>query len=701
MPGFSISYNGYEFSDNGRAHFLRQAKYEGDAIGARPKRAIVTYTVAQWFLEDTFAENQELYQAMLAAIRSAPEGRLLIKDENDTTLVDVTARPQDDNLPDQWGQHMTECTVAFQATEIISNSTVNATVSWTVPTTGSVTLLNVTGWREAVRTERPTFSINNRREAIGSVVASGKIVADPTQDETTRRTYLQGQRDAIGGAADHKQTTLAFGTFSQIVRIDTIDADIKDGSYELEWTLTAAYRRFPSGTYTETEYQVDARDERERSERITTVRGRIRANTLAAAQTKLAAITSTYLVGNRTLRRSDQSNQVMDGADDTTTNTPDAYNELSFTLEFREPLDILNWQLTVTDREDAKSGLLITTYSGRVTALIASNALDKARDLGAANYPITLASSEALTSSQIDGDQEQFVECVFSYEYARKGSLLYAEVSSETNDQTFAESTTVVSGFAVAATEDDAMALARSFKPDTGLQLSARETVHAVWGIDGIYPVRVFARVEFSYTFHAVPAGGAIEYEEQISKDYTSQLTMVTYSGTAIAETTGEADALIDAIVVDIGHVTKDERTHNWASADSDTILRSVTFSVSFVGPLASGDSILEAEVTLATTFSVDHAVFTQIPFGDPFVQPSCGVTPAVKEVTGSVRAVSLGTAQSWGRGKKSLSTAGGGYPEPDQERESTEYMPFDGATVKAYKFAFTYSGRFQRIDPP
>jgi hypothetical protein len=205
--------------------------------------------------------------------------------------------------------------------------------------------------------------------------------------------------------------------------------------------------------------------------------------------------------------------------------------------------------------------------------------------------------------------------------------------------------------------------------------------------------------VEFNYVFHAAPAAGAIEYGEQTVKDYVARETTVTLSGTAIAETEGEANALIDAVLAgQSGHVLKDERTPNWAQAQSETILRTVTFSVTTVNDLAAnGDDIIEAEMTLSTTYSVDHDVITLIPFGVPFVQSNCGVTPAIKQVSGSIRALSIDTARAWGRGKRSLATSGG-YEDPPEERESSEFKPFNGTTVKAYRFAFTYAAKFPNL---
>lgn len=689
-----IIYNGYEFSANGRPHYSRQARYEADAPGASPRRAIATYSIAQWFKEDSFADNQAKYWQMLAAIKSAPEGRLQIIDEFNNTLVDVLARPQENNLPDQWGQYLTETTITFQATEEISSGA-DALAEYAG---GSTTLKNVTGWRESIRTERPTYQLNNRRESIGAVSANGRIVADPKKSEADRRTQLQAERDAIRALADHKDIDLSFGTFDETVRIDTVEADIQDGSYELRWSLSVTYRRFPDGDYTETEYEVSTRDDLERSERITSIRGRVRASTIDEARAKVAAINTQYKTGTRTLRRSEAVEQLIDNADDAAANTPDNYKEVAFTSEFRETIDIINWSLNVTDRQDAKSGQLITTYAGRVTALQSAAALAKARELGGSSYPILLSSSESVATSQINDDPVQFAEVAFSYEYARQGALVYAEVNGETNTQTFGQSSTSVSGVAVAASQADALTLARSFKPGTGLQLTNKETITTVKGVNGAQTGTIFTKVDFQYVFFLAAAQGAIEYARQVSKDSSTREITTSYSGTAFGANEAIANAMIDNLIPSSGQKTRDDRTANRESTTSIDVLISVTFSIAFIAPMPQGsDDILEAEVTLATTFSVDHAVITPIPFGVPFVQPNCGITPGLKSVSGTVVAINSGTAQTWGRGKRSLALAGG-YEDPSEERMSDTYFPFSGASIKSHRFQFTYSARFPNL---
>ena len=175
----------------------------------------------------------------------------------------------------------------------------------------------------------------------------------------------------------------------------------------------------------------------------------------------------------------------------------------------------------------------------------------------------------------------------------------------------------------------------------------------------------------------------------------TREIT-TTWSGTAWAANEAAANALITALIT--GHTGRsggDERTTNWDKSPTRTEFISRSFTLTRISSMAAGDvSILSAESSEETTFSVNHAVITPIPFGTPHVQPNCGITPGLKVVTGSCTALDAATAQQWGRSKN----PGGGYPDPSREKLTTVYMPQSGTTVRAYRFDFTYSKRYASL---
>lgn len=1010
----SIKFNDYDFAARGRAQFSRQVRWERDTEGAAVRRATVTYGVQQIFREGSFAENQLRYAEMMRAVQSGAEGRLVITDEFGNELVDVRATPQESSLPEQWGQYQTEVTISFVATEKLSAG-VDAKCA-------NVPLKNVTSWRESIRIERPTLQVNNRRETVGTVTATGRFDANPQSDEATRRVELEQYRDKLR-LLDRKDALLVFGGFSQTVRVETVDADMKDGSSTLEWSIAVTYRRFPSDTYAEAEYDVTGREDRERSERITAVRGKVRADSVAAAKDRAAEVIAIYKTGVRTLRTSEIGENLISGGDGDAN-----FAEVAFSAEYRESTAVVNWTLGIAARRDTKSGQVTTTYSGRVTGGDTGSALGQARTLGFGKPGLILGATETVNSAKTADDPTQFVAVDFSYEYATKGDWTYAEmtsdkaraisagvettsisgnvtaatlesalsvarsykpasgqerssheshqevdgpggqmfvrvdfgyeyaakgdwlyatvstqvdrqissgevvtsvsgsvtaidaeaaaakalsfkpvagierssktttenvegpggalfvkvdfsyevvtkgdweysevnqasdrqisagdvptvasgsvtaptlqeaqvlarsfkptsgierssretsqtitgpggamfvkldfsyeavvkgswtraevsietdrritageigmsisgsvvapdsataliaargyksaapgmergsretsqmvtgpaisggatsmfvkldfsyefvtkgewvyadVQSETNRQTFGQSTKVVGGSVTAATVAAALEAARAFKPADGLLLSSKESDQQVTGPGG----GLFMKVDFSYTIGIAAAVGSIEYGRQVVKDYESREKTTTVSGTAYGPDLSAANGLINGVVSSTTGSKKlrDERTENLQSAASKGLLVSVSFSVTFSSVLGAddgGDAILEADFSLATTYSVNHAVITPIPFGYAHVQTSCGWTVGVKVASGSVTATTAAAAKAWARGKRSLAI-GGGHEDPPEERESPVYARLSGETAKSHRFQFTYSARFPNL---
>lgn len=709
MASIFISYGyrdsehpGYEFHTTGRPHYTRTVRYETDAPGTTPRREIVTYGINQIFREHTFGDNQAKYWEMLKAIKAAPEGRLLIRDEFGNELHDVLAKPETSSLPDQWGQWMTEVALTFTSMEIISDGAA-ATIE-NLTTGETVRLKNVSSWRNSVRTERGSFAVNNRRETTGTVSASGKIVANPKLEEADRRTELQEAKTAIMGVSDGKESQLVFGAFDRTVRVESVEADIKDGSYELEWAVTATYRRFPDGDYTEAEYTVATRDDLERGERVITVAGKVRASTIEEARARVASINDSYRATGRSKRRTDRTETLVDGTDGAAN-----YNEIAFSTEFHEQLAAINWTLTISSKKDTRTGQITTTYSGKVTGGTAGTALDQARRLGLAVAPgILMTSTESIQSLRIGSDEVQVIEVDFSYEYVGKGNWTFAEVTSETNTETFGPSTTVVSGSCTALTEVAAGILARTFRPASGLRLSQRESFQKIVKADsGAGEAALFVRCDFNYTFRKAPENGALEYAIQTSKDFQTRETTTTWNGTAYGPDEATAQGLINALtsgLQNLGRHLRDDRTVNRKKSEggdqtSGDFLVSISFTLSFAAPLdAGGDDILEAESTLSITYSVNHAVITPIPFGQPHVQPNCGWTPGLKTASANCTAITLAGAKTWCRAMREQILGLGavaGYEDPPVEKDTTSYYPLSADKARYHRFSAEYAARF------
>lgn len=695
----TVKYRDYIFSITGRPNYGRKARYESETPDTPATRARVTYAVQHEFTEDTFADNQARWQALREAL-AVTEGVLYIADENGTVLVSQIVRVEDADLPVQWGQHFAQVTISFGATENLgTGSAINALYT---PTGGSViSLPNVNAWKESIKAERYSTHVANRRESNGAVLAAGRVKSNPEQTSAQRRAYLQGVETSLKASIDSKDGRLVYGTFDRTVRIDSFDTDIHDGSDYLDWTIGCSYRRFPSGDFAEADFTISARDDLDNLERVTSLKGTVKADDESGARAKAAAIIATYASG-KVLRGKEAEAHHVDGTDGT------AWIELSFSAEFRESIaaGVESYNLTISDKDDLKAGQLTTTYSGRVVAETASAALIKARDLGDNKYTIRLTASESVVSKAMPGSAAYFVEVTFSYDYLRKGSRAYAEVMSDTSKETFGTNVVTTSGYTVATSESAAVTLARSFKPDTGLLLTDKETSSTLNAGGG--GAAQHNRVDFTYVCHeAKPIGfGSVKYKMKVTKDYKSMQASSVLSGTAWADTDSAADTLINALITSKmpgSIISSDDRESEFDKTGLLDVFMSRSFTISVSSGAVDGSGnfgdqgVIEASYSLETTFSVNATVITPIPYGLPHIQTNTGTTPGMKTASGTVTCLTAAQCRSWARDK----IPSGGYAEPYREKVDEVYASGSSNSIKCYKIDFNYTKRYQTIDFP
>lgn len=688
----TITYGSYVFSTTGTPLISRKEKYLAAEPGMPPQRREVTLAIAQKFTEPSFADNEARYRALLAALETT-EDVLVIQDENEYTCLNRRVRVVETDRPKQWGQWMLDVTVVFTFIEDLSDD--NATDASFTPTGGSaIALPNVVRLSEDIRTTRFNPRVPNRRETIGSVLITGEQTADPALTPADRRTALLTLKATIDAAADCKEGSLVFAGFSKTVRVEQLSCSIGDGTDKLTWTLTGTYQRFPSGSHAEAEFKVSTRNGRTNSEKIVSVTGTIRANSRSAADTKLAAIKSTYNTAGRMLLNESTDDDEVSGTDG------DTFLVLGFSLEFREVLSVTSYTLSVATRTDNRANRQLITYSGRVTAASLGAAETKARLLGNGAYPIQLSSNETANVLSVDGATEQLIELTFQYEYSVLGSAIWAEVSLETDRPTFGNATYTVSGFVVADTQSNALTFARSLKPNY-LARTNKETPEVVHYDPGSGDRTQFQKVTFSYSFHLENTDGSISYEVRESENFDTREKTVTYSGTAWADTEAAADALIEALVeLPMGgrHVT-DERSSKFDESGAFSEFMFRTFNVSFIVPLTAGsDDVLEAQWQLEKVFSIDKAVLTPIPYGTAHVQENVGTTIGTATVSGYMVALNSATAESFANGKLSALPAGGYELEGARRKTSGTMMYPHGTTAKAYRTDFSFTKHYPNL---
>lgn len=678
----------YTFSTTGRTALTRKVDYDPDPGTSRAQRAIVNWSVKQEFAERSFADNHARYGALITALKT-PEGVLLIKDENGSTLFSERVRVVSHNLPEQWGSYLMEVDVQFRSlkTDLLA-SAFNATFT---PTGGSaVTLPNVTSMRDGVRTERPVTNVDNRRETIVTYTLSGRVQADASLDEEARRTALLAAKATILSIRDCANGTLVYASESHVVRIDQVDADIADGTEQLLWSVVASYRAFPDGSDVQVEYEVDSKQNLEKSEILLNVQGRVSAKTRAAAETRAGEIKVQYATEGRVLINDDVKVTLLDGEDG-----DDGWLSLSFNYGFREVLDVVSWDLQVSDRDDLKTANLITSYSGKVTAATSAAALAKARELGDGKYDIRVSSTETITTKSVGDSAEIFIECSFSYEYQRKGTKVYAEVSSELSKETFGNSTETISGFVVSSSKATSETHAATYKLAGRLLRTERMQSQDLHQTVTPTVTDQHIRVDFTFSYYLAHSEGSVSYSKEDAKDYQARTLTVTFSGTAWSTSAAACDTLIDALLTGetANTVQRDVRTTNNETAQSLTGFISRTFNITFSRTLTAvaGEDIINAEYTRSVTYSISMAVFTMIPYGVPYVESDVYQSAATLNISGSVTALTQASALAWAKSKRVLT---GWMEEPPRVDEGTVYVPKSGTVVQLYRTNFQFSGR-------
>lgn len=690
--GMIVTYRDYSFAVTGRAQFARKVKFEIDSPGSAARRAVVTYEIQHIFAEQSFADNQVRYAALRAAL-AVTEGLLVITDENGTVLFSQLARPGAFDYPLQWGQSMAEVTVTFEAFENLNDAGNSIDATYTPAGGSAVTLSNVVNWDEEIQASRYTFAVDERKETNGFVTCSGIIRADPTLPSAQRRAFLQGQLVLLKAAVDCKNGTLAYGSFSRLVRIDKFTPKLDNATDTLKWTMSFSYRLFPNGDYAEAEYTMSSRDDLARMETLTSVKGLIRADTSVDAYTKAAAIAAQYATG-RVLTSDNFEEHRIDGADGAD------FIELNFTYEFRQTIGgATSYVLNVATKEDVKTGEITTTYSGTVTGTGTSAALAVARGLTTGHPPILIRSDETVRTQVWDGSGPQFIEVSFNYEYLGKSPIQFAQITVETDLQIFGAKTMNVSGYVTADTYANALTYARSFKMVGVLTRSERESSPTLYEAGN----SLFEKIDFAYSYGLQRTEGSITYKVRTFIDYEKWEIRVSFTGSAFGPNEATADALINALPPNayLPQQAKDERTAQYdLDPKGNQVFLSKEFNLEFFytisesGPGGGEGGIQKAQYSLQNVYSVNKAKITEIPYDLPDVQTQVGWTSGRIVISGSVTALSQEACQNWARAKQSSS----GEEDATEEKFEFEFAPKSGSQVKFITMTFTYARVIQQL---
>lgn len=689
----------YVFTKQGATLYGSESVYEADAPDGVPRRRRTTYTFRQLFAEESFADNEARYLALRTALAGG-EGTLVVQDENGQTIVNVRARVASDVLPLDWRQFISIPEVKFSALENLAAATEwDATFTPTGGTAVALPLVRLV--KGDLKTDYYNTMTNHRAEGMESIFMEGVFRADPGLSVGQRRAWLLSKKAEVEAAwQSAPDGVLVFGDYSKTVRILTLTFPAGDLTSEMSWMLSAERRWLPGDSEAHAAFKVSTKDNPDTAERLVSIAGTIKAPDETVATVKRTALRDAYLTTGRLLVDSAWEEDRADTGDGAA-----SLRVWSFSYTFRQllPGAVVRCSLSIAESTDFDSGIITSTYSGRVVAATSGAALTRARDFSAV-YPWKVSASETVNSSSEGrpATTEIFSSVEFSYVYRRRGTEVRAMVNDETSRQHFGDSTRTVSGTCIAATEAAALALARTFKPAGVLVVAENEGKATDYHTDGA--TGVFKQVAFSYVTHLAPADFTLEYTKDVDRDYATGIVTTSFQGTAWAATEAECDRAINTLLAGLANITKDKRgtalrAKGTTSGSATDYLMSKTFSLTDASPAGSGgggeDAIVAAEWSIESNYSHSHSVLTEIPGTTAHVQDNVGTTIGTRVASGSISTFDTAVGLVWARGKK---PAGGKQRagEQDSETVTTKEKP----APKRYEVRFRYPRSYPSLTP-
>lgn len=536
----TITFGNYTFNNGGVPQWSIGNNYESEG-GNLPKSVNTRVTVSHLFNESSHASNMQRWSDLMTALQIG-EGVLSIKDEHGTELFSQTMRVVSDDLPTEWRQYLANVSVVFEGRKQLSTSSATFT-----PTGGvMVALPNIESWAESLRTTRFSTDVNNRRETLVSILAKGRASVDKTLPLSNRISVLRAMAESMKGV-DAKDGTLVFGGVSTKVYVESLETNLGDASDQLEWTLSASYKRFPDGDYAEADFEVLEKDDIANGEQTISVQGNIRAKDKSSADIKQEQIKSQYLVPGTSFLNESTTDSELSGTDGEST-----WVNRKFALEFRRTLpDVTSYELRVSTREDVRSADTTIVYEGRVTGTGVSAALSVARSLGLDKHPVMQSSSETVSTRKTGATDEVFIEVTFSYQYVAKNAWRYAEVNYSQSVDPFGESKEIINGFTVADTLQNARAFAHTFKLSGRLPREYQETHsdRATINPVGNQQPTQLVKFDFSYSYYLTPSKVSCGYSREESKDLSTLELTTTFNGSVRGPTESVCMQQVDHVV--------------------------------------------------------------------------------------------------------------------------------------------------------
>lgn len=724
-----LTYNGVGLHLLGKRVQVLGQQRTGEPAEA-PERFVARVNFRVIFCEEDYHQNYAAQLALLAALNKTHGVLLWVNEETGATYLNQEVTIVSHDLPEDpnaIGEYRQEATFTVEYYELADAEGAGyGRVSY--QRSGSGTALDlgqVTRWAEGLKNQ--FVSQEKRANCQGQVSVSGRYLLAGDLTMAERRSRLEEKRAVWLKEFTGRDGQLRYGAyFDQTVRIDEAQVEVDPKFEGLVWTVQAHYTRFPDeANYAVAEIVARLSEDLENGESMLALSGRIGAPDRTTALAKLGlvrtAVLATYgFTAGQCVKRDDEAKQasvspaeniksttgaVMDDAPNSDDGAAQeiSFIELSFAEEYRKKsASVLSARWTQSDREELKSGLLITTIAGQVLASGAtaeaaySAALARAQEIGKRNagggnkYQFLVSSQVQAEYREVllpTASAKEMVRLEFSYEFQRRGSRLYIEVTTEVCKESAGAWVETVSGFAVARVQSDCeYAYETWVKGPYGARglLNERTSVDKQWVGAGAGPVETgevasnpvgllgqAVRYSFAFTVHRERLAGeiAMGYRMVVRQDFTELVRRTTVEGRVVGPSLAAARAFLEAYV----YLDSNTKTYYWGQGGAElgtsrlgsergeehllapNVSRTgrvdvgleLSFSEEFLSRITGDGAIIEASLSEEIVYSGTRWVTQDCPDGPSVVQ-NCGMTPGSRTVSGSVTAATEGVARAW-----------------------------------------------------
>lgn len=684
------------------------------ASGERPSFFETRYSVSIEI--DSLAPSTS--RAKITAIKEGldtNEGLLTLSDENgydQSWLV----KPISDNIGDILKNGHGTMEINFSGNEAVNKGNAAQDAQF-VPSSGAATIdiHRIETWKEDVKTTRKDERVGTRSLTTSTITFSGRTVwADLNLDYDSRMAWLDAQRQTIKGM-DTKEGVLTRPGFSETVQVESITIKIGGNAEFLMLDFQCRYTKLPGDTVAEADFNVSDETDFPNGKITRRLQGSIEAPDEVTAKAKLDALATAYQTAGYRRRKINIKPSYLDGHDQATS-TP-AMIRYEFSVEYDQWFYTI-WKLNI-DTEKNPSGNKMT-YSGTVTSVSESLALDKAQEIGndlLSPHPVMLSSKETVkaaadpiqftdgeTTLDPDLNTQEFIEVSFNYVYAVANDELYANITQQINKPAFGDYTTSISGEITAVDEPTAETAARAYIPlGTCLRENSETSTSTTHATD-----TQWTKLSFNYGWHNEHTETTFKYSDSLSIDYKSMTAMRTISGTVRAIGSTEAATAIDTL---LGNplpnngvlINKNVNNHREACglAPGDSFIQAdftLTIEEDVTGTI--GNDIMDATLQLDRIGQVQHDPIIAVPCGKPVKQNMPGsYTIGQLTISGSCTARQEATAVAWGQANRdTVMTFGDAAKRAERKPRETKkanYPSLNGTTPKSYTFSFSYSAEF------